>query len=333
MKKAGLFILALLIIPQLIGCSLFKKPSASYLDAFGNTYEAKSYESKQEMIIEVNTENASQEVIEDFKDIKRIIFIQDEKIDNDKEKGIISFYLNFGEMPISYDLFHYDGNVYMKHPFKDDRYISYSEEDENNSDIYSETYQELFDIWNEAMREELIVSEGSTVKQTPDGNVKIKLVSVELNDTKLKNILRKVLVPLLKNQEVLKDIIDSIPTGIADMSKEEIEKNIEEYMKNLPENMIKLNNSIFLEDFKVVSGINKDDFIIDQTISGKLTITDKEGGKTVITIESTLTRWNINGNIDMDLPDIKPENIMTDEEIEEMNESFEKFYNRGEEND
>jgi hypothetical protein len=196
---------------------------------------------------------------------------------------------------------------------------------------YKTLTDEAKKIWVDAVKNEIISSEGTSVENTPDGDIKVTNLALELTDEKEKNILEK-LADLLSTNEFLLDQAKkgSEQYGPKDANRDTVNKEIEKFFKNLPENMRKQRDNYTLDTLKLTVKVDKDSYIISQSLSGGITIKGDDVGELKIGFKFEETYWNINRKVNISIPQIKKEDLgdwkdLDTSNTEYMEEFKEKF--------
>lgn len=333
------FSAAFLIILLLFFTSscVMQSTAQKYLDSYNNTMKAETLQVRTEGRIGIDLSGASErqkEVLEGFKEIS---FNVDEALDHRNKLGESNYYINIGGNIINTRIFAQEDKIFMRFPGIDSetRYIKFDLNEETfeeslNKELmgeYEKIKDELNRIWTETVKNEIIANEGNSFENTPEGDIKVNQLSFELTDEKAKNILGELLRLVSQNEAVKKF---SIETGQRfsneEISKEDIEEGIEGLFDKLAGYDKEIKESFALNKLKLTAKIDKDRYIIDERLEGEIIIKDGADGEAVVSFEINTTRWNINRDIDISIPAIDEDEIISEDEIDEfLNEFYSKM--------
>ncbi len=333
MKKV--FIPVFILMLFAVSCSMLSSTTQKYLNALNNTQIADTLESKTESKISFDLSKASDKAKKSLGNFKEIKFNADESIDNKNKKMETNNYISFGKYSWGTKMYIDGDQAFMK---VNDKYAklnpvgkgSYADRYSQFKKEYEEFSKELTTIWKETVQKEILAGEGNTIESTPDGDIKVTQLSLELNDEKAKNILDS-LAGLLFKSEVMRNLaIENADkyAQIKDTSKEseeELVKNINDWFDKLPENVKDYKEKFSVENLKLTAKIDKDSYIIEEMFEGEILL--KLEGKIRIKFNTRTTRWNINREVNVNIPEITEKDLIDEESIDdEMKETFEELF-------
>lgn len=331
-RKIIISILTLIFVFWGTACSLTGSTTQKYLKALERTDKALSLQSKTQCKISIDLSQASENTKKMYEELKEISFIMDKAVDNKNGKFEQNIFFSAGKLMMNYKMFGDGKNIYMKFPYSGDQYMKMglgadtgettipenNKTDDELYEGYKALYENVKNIWNDSIKNELITSEGSTVKNTPDGDMKVTQLSLELTDEKAKNVLKKLAQVVSENQAVIKSAVENgyayIPEDISNQDKK---KEVEDWFRGLPGLVEKYRDRVAIEKLKLTVRIDRDSHIIDETLEGVVVIGDKDRVKADFHMNTT--RWNINRPVKVNLPDIKPEDIMDPKDLDSKN--------------
>lgn len=327
-----------------VSCSMFGSTTQKYINAFKNTESAKTMQTRTQLKVKVDLSKASDEVKKNLDQFKDITLNVDGSIDKRNNKQEASYYLSAGNIMTNFNVYVDEDNIYLKSSFPDtgNKYLKLDPEnsglivtqDSESFAEYNKFYNELVGIWKQSIQGEILESEGNSIESTPDGEIKVTQLSLELTDQKTKNILDK-LTNLAAKSEVIKK--SSIENGKMfapeDISDEVIEKGTKEFFENLPQNIGKYMEKFTIEKLKLTAKIDKDQYIIDETIEVEALINDDDAGEIRISFDIYTTRWNIDKDIKLSIPEINEDDTVSEDEFqEEALKFYKEFINSKEQN-
>jgi len=332
MKKVLITLVLFTIMFSCASCSMLGSTTQKYLNALNNTQTADTLESKTETRITIDLSKASDKAKKNLENLKEITFNSDESIDNKSEKMEMNNYISFGKYSWGTKMYINKDQVFMK---INDKYAKLSSLQDGNYELennelkkeYKEFSKELADIWKKSIQKEILSKEGNTIESTPDGDIKVTQLSLELNDEKAKNILDNLAKLLYESDTIKKLAVENAKeyAKIEEEDKKELEKDINNWFNNLPQNMKDYKENFAIENLKLTAKIDKDSYIIEEMFEGEIVI--KTEGEIRIKFNTSTTRWNINKEIDIDIPEITEENLIDEESFDdEMKETFEELF-------
>ena len=344
-KKILLMSFSLTVIIAFSACGITTSPTQTYISAFEKTENAETMQVQTKTILTLDLSNASDEARNNLEAFKEIKLNTDEWIDRKNKKTETRLFLQAGDIMGEASLYEDGDLAYLKSSFLGGKYIKLNEfaNDFDTQPYMNEEfidfYEDIFIIWKNSVQNEILENEGNSIENTPDGDIKVKIVSLELNDESIKSILAKFAKELSENKEIIdifakmnSKIVDSmISAGVEGMdesiSKEEISNEVKLFYTNLPEKLDKVSDKFRVNKLKLTARIDKDSYIISQKLEGSITIMTE--GEIVINFEQEIKRWDIDsGEVKVDIPQISDEDLFDIEEFNDskaMKDMFEKF--------
>lgn len=320
-KKIMLIITCMLVLTS---CQTKGSTTKKYIDAIENTSQAKTMENKVHITVDIKDYSGNTEA----STISDIIATIDGRSNSEDNKMSSSIFLKIDD--VSMDANYYqDGDIgYLKTIFSP-KYIMFNEKKDNqiNNNISKEEeqlFEQLGKIWKESVQQEIMESEGSTVVNTPDGDVKVKILTLSLDDVRGKKILKKFIDSISNNPEAIDMLTQSIKILQSDseMTNEEIREDAKDYIMNLPDSIELFEDKFVIETFNITAKVDKDNYIIEEVLELKL---DYPTSKFSINISQEVKRWNINKPVEINLPKINEEDIMQTGDEEEWHLNFDSF--------
>ncbi|NLM59187.1 MAG: hypothetical protein GX194_08750 [Clostridium sp.] len=327
-----------MLLPILIASScVIESTTQKYLDSYKNTMNAQSLQSRIEGQIGIDLSNASARQKELFGGFENVTFNIDEAVDRRNKLGESNFYISIGDRIINTKIFVQDDIVYMRFPDLDSekRYIKLDLDKENfaqsldkdHMDEYAKVKDEIKRIWTESVKDEIIANEGNSFESTPEGDIKVNQLSLELTDQKAKNILDNIFNIISQNEAIKKFSNEmAIRFFDGDVSEEETKEVVEGFFDKLADFNEEINDSFTINKLKLTAKIDKDMYIIDEMLEGELIIKDGTEGEAVLSFEINTTRWDIDRDIKIDIPKINENEIISGDEADDfLNDFFMKI--------
>ncbi|WP_010252330.1 hypothetical protein [Acetivibrio cellulolyticus] len=337
MKKLVIPVIVVMFMFYTVACSMLGSTTQKYLGALNNTQKADTMQSKTESKITIDLSKASDEAKKNFENFKDITFNVDETVDNKSKRSETNCFIGFGKYSWGTKLYIDGDKAFLK---VNDKYAKMTPQDNGTivsadgkiNKEYQELGNELATIWKDTVQKEILTGEGNFIESTPDGDVKITQLSLELNDEKSKKILDSLAGVLSGSEIAKKTAIENVKKyGNYEKSDEEEKKevinNISEWFDKLPENMKDYKEKFSIENLKLTAKIDKDSYIIDETFHGEIVI--KYEGEIRISFDINTTRWNINREVNVNIPEISEKDLMNESNFdEEMDETFSELFGK-----
>jgi hypothetical protein len=309
-KKVLILVLIIAVLSvSLFGCNGLSA-TQKYLKAMNNISKIDSYESLSILNINFDLDEASKEDKKNLNDIKKISLNMDTKYSNGD--FIQEIFFDSNEMVMDNTIYVFDNKAYLKSSFTDEKYMDLNEynfEEENEED--KNLTEDVYSIWKDSIENEIMEEEGNSIITTPDGDIKVNQVSLSLNDKKVKKIIKEI-VKLIDENDSLKDsVISSIKTYSDSKSDEE---NFESWFENLSETLDKYEDNIEINKLTLNAKYNKDNYILEQSFEGEIII--KNDGVIKVDFDYSMKNWNINKDVNLDIPDIKDNDIISPEGVD-----------------
>jgi hypothetical protein len=194
-------------------------------------------------------------------------------------------------------------------------------------DEYAKVKDEIKRIWTESVKDEIIANEGNSFESTPEGDIKVNQLSLELTDQKAKNILDNIF-NIISQNEAIKKFSNEMAIRFFDgeVSEEETKEGVEGFFDKLADLNEEINDSFTINKLKLTAKIDKDMYIIDEMLEGELIIKDGTEGEAVLSFEINTTRWDIDRDIKIDIPKINENEIISGDEADDfLNDFFMKI--------
>ncbi|MGI6778353.1 MAG: hypothetical protein ACOX7R_10185 [Acetivibrionales bacterium] len=317
LKKSILIIIIIICSIVCVSCNMFSSATDKYLKAFEITSGVKSLNSKTECRISIDASKASPELKNRLEPFKEVSFNIDQATDNMAKKSETRVFIDVGEIMMDMLMYCNHDRVLLKSIITGNKYISLIPKLEKleeppvseNYYKYEKLYEELAVIWKESIKNEILSKEGSMVKNTPDGDIKVTQLSLELTDERAKAILGK-LADFLSRDEIIKEMF--VESGIQyindSISHDRKIKVLEDMLEKLPETIKELEDKFLLEKLKFTARIDRDYYIIDETVEMRLLIKDPKEIR--IGLVANTTRWNINRPVEVNVPEVYQDELI-----------------------
>ncbi|HEX3027858.1 MAG TPA: hypothetical protein VHT34_00790 [Clostridia bacterium] len=316
MKRILICILSSMIIIVCTSCTALLSTTQTYLAAFGSTNNADSFQSRTKLKLSLDLSKLPDNTRKDLEIFKEVKINIDEMIDNKNNKGQIDIFIALGEIPLNVRVYLNNNKTYIRDGKKyvlttSGGYGETFKDKEKSFGSYSKFYKDIKNIWVHSVEKEILAKEHSTIVYTPDGDMKVTQLSLELTDKKIRNILIKLAESISKNEDIKKAIIESsMPYRPEAANRTEYVSEIRNFLNILPEKITKSKDKFGINKLKLTARIDKDSYIIDQTVAGKLFLKIKDAN-IGISFDAKTTKWDFNRKIKIDIPkmnkkDIKP---------------------------
>ncbi|MHB8126655.1 MAG: hypothetical protein ACYDEJ_13655 [Desulfitobacteriaceae bacterium] len=322
LKKLLVVLLTLGLMFTTTACGLFQSTTQKYMQALDKTQKAEDMQVQTQFVLNFDLAKAGEDIKQNLDKFKNITINTDQWIDNKNKKSETQSFVKAGEMLIDSKIYVNGENVYLKSSFTGDKYLDLTSSAKQNTQDnklnlkeQEKFNQDLQEIWKNSVQNEILTQEGNSIENTPDGDIKVSNLILELNDQKSKNILRKLADLVAKNDSLIALMSQSGAEFYEDnLSVAEKTKLIQDWAKKLPETLENNQDKLVIEKMKLTAKIDKDSHIIDEILEGSILI--KCDGELRINFNQHTTRWNIDsGKVKVNHPQINKDNLMAVQDI------------------
>ncbi|MEN8904694.1 MAG: hypothetical protein ABF289_01910 [Clostridiales bacterium] len=288
----------------LYGCNVLSA-TEKYLRAIRSTSNLKSFESTEAFKISFDLGKASAKDKKKLKDFKDISINKDLKYSNGNI--VENVFFNTESITVDNTIYIFGKKSYLKSTLFNDKYIDLNKiYSDNDIDKNKKLNEDLMKIWANSVEKEIMEEEGSSIITTPDGDIKVKQVSLSLNNEKAKIILGD-LANLIENNSNIKDIILKTFKEYNDEKSKVDENKINGWLDNLKDNFESNKKKFEINKLNLTAKYDKDNYIIEQNIKGTIILKNKGIVKVNFTYDKKY--WNINKKIDIKIPKIKDSDL------------------------
>ncbi|RKL63419.1 hypothetical protein DXT63_06525 [Thermoanaerobacteraceae bacterium SP2] len=174
-----------------------------------------------------------------------------------------------------------------------------------NPDVFisKEAVGKLSKYWINLLKKGNIARLGNIILSTPDGDVKARKFNISLKEEHLKPALKESLDILRE------DMISKNPKNAKDLEK--VFAQLEKMM-----------DSAKIEKFLYEAYIDRDDYIVEDTVNLKISFPEDKSSGLVksFELETTSTMWDMEKPVTIDFPAINKQNSMTLDELQKRGE-------------
>lgn len=310
MRKALIILLAISILFSFTGCN--KSDLKDYGEAVEKTDSITSGKTETNigMDFDFNTEGLTPEETIGFNFLKNIEIKSNMKFDLEEEKYISNNNFSLGGFGFDAKLYMNGQEAYLQMPMAD-KYIDLSpaenEETEelNNEFITAETQEKIDSKWMNLLQEDNVFSGKDTTMDSPDGDVKVKEYTINIEDDKLKEFM-EFLVDVVSEDKKVKERLNNnmnVSNGIENTSNDDMFEMLKEMVKE-----------IAIEDFSYVAYVDIDGYVVNEDTEIDVNFNNNEmiNGIT-LTMESDI--WDIDKEQEFNFPKINEDNLLKEEDL------------------
>lgn len=320
MRKLYILILSLLLTLSFVGCNT--DSLSEYKKAVEKTEEVTKGQSSGEfnVLMEFNTDGMSSEEIRKinyFKETKGSFNIS---FDDETEKAIFKYYLNFGGLGFDFDMYINGDEIFMKLPilgkYMNINEVQNSTNSEQNFDveqelISGESIENITEKWLGLMKKDDVFKGKDIVITTPDGEVKTKEYNIKLNDEQIKTLVVDVLDILSKDIKLKQFYEKSIKNNAEVLD----EKTYEEIFSSIKENI----NKFKVDSFNYTAFVDIDGYIINEIFEMNLNVVNPEKeGLVSADYKLELNNWDLNKEQNFNFPIFNDDNTLNINDMEDM---------------
>ncbi len=330
MKKRSIIVFTLviaLVVSLSVGCGS-KTPKEILEDAILNSAEIKSSQQKVELDFSLDMETSDPMLagyLEMFKDIS---LVMDLKTDSESKKSVGEFTFDLNGMVTTVDLFVTSEHIAFKLPMAPQYVVQELDTDEEMDDEAKQEMGKMLEEITKAMLEniedEKIVNNGDKTITVNENDVKVTEIAVEMSNEEVMKVLEVALEKVFENPQMREYFAQSYKTAFEaegiELTDEELEEAINEMKEQMSLSFEEMKEFVEINDLTMTffidnkSNIRKTDFEFDVIME------DVDTGETItMEINGTTDVWNINEELEMDIPEFDEENSITlDDFINQM---------------
>ena len=323
-KKFSLLGTIVLIIIAMSGCGM--NTLEKYKTAFEKTSSLKSYQEKTEIELGIDLSNLSEKQKKDFENFSEININSQKKAGSDGNKEIDVYFKTQKLDGVDGKIYNIGDEVFFKTSIIP-KLVKVNKDSIKGTELAQKNYNLSIDkekmekiavklnaIWKESIKDQIIANEGNEIVPTPDGDIKVTKLILELTDERAKKIMQDFFNSISNDPEMLDFFISTAQAGI-DANKSidgKAKTEIKKMFKELSQNFEKWKENFEIDKLKITAKIDKDYHIIQDDIENELTIRVPEQIK--VKFKASTTLWDINKPLTVTLPESK-ENAITVKEF------------------
>jgi len=313
MKKTMILLGILIIV--LTGCNT--SSYETYSSAIKRTEEVATGKMKvnQIMELEFEKEGLSEDEILELKKWEKAQIDVLATFDKTKNQSITELYTSFANLGLGGNIYKDEDKIYIVTALLPKILMVKGDEIEGMQNI--EEFEKRFGVdsfdqfqkkWETMMSQENVSTLGNIVVSTPEGEIKTKEYEIYLTK-------EQILPMIIDGIELINKIIIESQDSEIDIDSEEIRRQIEKSMEEIE-----------FEKIYHRAYIDRDGFIVEEETHIILTIpTAKSGDLKKMDLQIKSQSWDLGKDIDIDIPELREDNIMTIEELQNNSKLMNQF--------
>lgn len=257
-------------------------------------------------------------------------------INNGKISGTFASDTNemktFGDFTLDLDGISYKCELYFS-PEKSaikvpmvDKYILLDDEEMKNmsdEDQVKEMQKLSIDMVNsilDELEDDSLSKKEDVVLNTPEGDVKVTEITMDISDEKIKTIIKDIVPTLFENPAMREMMVPSIKQQLElegkEATDEAVQAELDNSLKEFNEGFTEIEDILTFNEVKIVYGVDDDYNIRSSKIKLDYKVQDKETGEELgIVIDAEGKVWGINEPIEIEEPELTEENSIKMEEL------------------
>ncbi|MEL7655193.1 MAG: hypothetical protein AAGU75_04710 [Bacillota bacterium] len=320
-RKFALIIVLLLTALTVAGCG--NNGLVDYKKAVDKTDQIEKGQSSGEFTLNLdfNTDGMSQEDIAEMNYYKEMTGSFQSTFDDKSNQMIARNYLNLGGLGFDLDYYQNGNEMFFKLPIigkymKMNEVIESMGEQQGGEDfsqfISEETLQALSREWIALLNKENVFKGKDIILTTPDGEVKTTVYTITINDEQFQTLASNAMNILSKDENLKSNFYSVIEKKNGQALTNE--SCFDEFFANA----IKQMEKDHLVNFKYTAYVDIDGYIVNETITFKITRDALEQGEPKeISFNLDLRNWDINQQQKFEFPELTGENTLKTEDLDE----------------
>ncbi|MDI6707100.1 MAG: hypothetical protein QME73_12755 [Bacillota bacterium] len=316
MKRAVFCILAAVLIITAAASCTRKSDYEVFMEANEKTGKVEMGKLSMEisMNMDFNKEGLPEEAKKFLGLFEKFNLELNDEFNRKKEEGLKKVFLQTGEMGIDGKLYTRGKVGYVITPLIPKIVVVQGEElihlntgkfdKEDIPKLSDNSLEQLNRIWTALYSDENVSALEDIVMETPEGSVKAKKFVVKLTDEQLKPAIKKSMDVFMKDEQLINGM------------KNIMEGQSAEFHGFTVEEMLRQNISILdqatVNNFTQVAYIDRDNYVIDETVSMDITFHFTEPGMpNHYSFSMRIKRWDLNKEPKIYFPEVNEENSIT----------------------
>lgn len=316
MRRIALYILAAVLILTAAASCTRKSDYEVFMEANEKTEKVEMGKSSMEISINMdfNKEGLPEEAAKFLGLFEKLKLELTDEFNRKKEEGLKKVFLQAGNMGIDGKLYTRGKVGYVITPLIPKIVVVQGEElvhlnsgkfdGDDMPKLSDHSLEQLDRIWTSLYSDESVSALEDIVMETPEGSVKAKKFAVNLTDEQLKPAIKKS-IDIFMTDEQLMNGMKNIMEG---QSGEYNGFTVEEMLRQ----NIRMLDQATVNNFTQVAYIDRDNYVIDETVSMDITFHFTEPGTpNHYSFSMKIKRWNLNKEPQIYFPEVNEENSIT----------------------
>lgn len=351
-KGFTIFIIAILMLTILTGCSPKKTPKEALSEAILKEEDINTSEFKIMLSLNVNSENIQDPEFDLYANmLNNGKVIIEGKSDLNDEKLSAEIKLDLGGMSFNAKLYQYDNKMALKIPFLaqvlgepsfNEKYILMDLDQimeeagayqggkkDINEEEFIALYRKVITSSLDALREEALIDNGTQAVEVGGKNVKAREIQVVLNEEDFISVFKNFFM-MLKDDDFRNELFNVVSTLDPYMTKEDFDNEMIEVTnisdEDIDDLFTELKKEVDFKNFKVQSTtyIDSASNIVKSITEANINI-EEENQSINFGLQGDAETWNINKPIEIEIPEISESNSIDFSEFL-YNVMFSSFY-------
>ncbi len=171
----------------------------------------------------------------------------------------------------------------------------------------------LAEFWNGLLKAENVRKTGSELVATPDGEVKVIVYEVVLDEAEVRDFAREGVRTVLTDPQIRERIVTA---WLEFAQEDELEnRDADAFLAEMLDNALAAVDRTTFEDFRYSGAVDRDRHLVRETISGRA-VSRSESVTAAAGFEIKIRRWALGRPVSIEPPAITPENSFALEELE-----------------
>lgn len=331
MKKRSIIFLSLILALVMflsVGCGA-KSPKEILEEAVINSAKITTSQQKIELDLSLDIENPDPMMAGYLQMLQDVSLEIDIKSDTESMMSEGKFTVDLNGMAYTVDVYVTPEHVALRIPITPQYVVQEIEEDmemdEDDKKEMLDFVAEISKTMLDNIEDDKIINNGKKDIATPQGDLKVTEIAVEMSDAEIKEIMEQVVDIMFENSWMREYMVQGVKTALESedevITDESIEAKLAEIKSEIDIAFDEMNEVLQINGLNMTYFIDSKNNLRKTDFEFTVAIEDEETEQNItVEFKGTTDVWNINEDLEMDIPEINEDNSISMEEL--INQMF-----------